>query len=98
MGMLIRLIPVEWSNEDDKTSSLDIKGGDPKAVDQRLLVYAFSTLDITRARNPTNNNAAMTSATTNPNTLDGAMPTKVFVKLLATATAGLLKKVDDVNQ
>jgi hypothetical protein len=40
----------------------------------------------------------MTSATTNPNTLDGAMPTKVFVKLLATATAGLLKKVDDVNQ
>jgi hypothetical protein len=40
----------------------------------------------------------MTSAATNPNTLDGAMPTKVFVRLLATATAGLLKKVDDVNQ
>jgi len=70
----------------------------PKAVDQRPLVYAFSALDITKARNPTNNNAAMTSATTNPNTLDGAMPTKVFVRLLATATAGLLKKVDDVNQ
>ncbi len=67
-------------------------------VDQRPLVYAFSALGIIRARNPTNNNAAMTSAVTNPNTLDGAMPTKVFVRLLATATAGLLKKVDDVNQ
>ena len=67
-------------------------------VNQSPLGGAFSALDKTRARNPTNNNAAMTSAATNPNTLDGAMPTKVFVRLLATATAGLLKKVDDVNQ
>ena len=42
--------------------------------------------------------AANTSAITNPNTSLGAMPTKVFVKLLAKATAELAKKVDEVNQ
>ena len=33
-----------------------------------------------------------------PKTSIGAIPTNVFVKLLATLTAGLAKKVDDVNQ
>ena len=42
--------------------------------------------------------AANTSAITNPNTSLGAMPTKVLVRLLAKATAGLAKKVDEVNQ
>ena len=42
--------------------------------------------------------AAISSALTNPKTSAGAIPTKVFVKLLATATAGLAKKVDEVNQ
>ena len=42
--------------------------------------------------------AAIISATTNPGTSSGAMPTKVLVMLLATATAGLAKKVDEVNQ
>ena len=43
-------------------------------------------------------NAAVASATTNSKTLFEAIPTKVLVKLLAKATAGLLKNVDDVNQ
>jgi hypothetical protein len=42
--------------------------------------------------------AATSSALTNPKTSAGAIPTKVLVKLLATATAGLAKKVDEVNQ
>jgi hypothetical protein len=42
--------------------------------------------------------AANTSKSTNPKTSFGEMPTKVFVKLLARATAGLAKKVEEVNQ
>jgi hypothetical protein len=42
--------------------------------------------------------AATNSAATNPNTSPGAIPTKVLVRLLAKATAGLAKKVDEVNQ
>jgi hypothetical protein len=41
---------------------------------------------------------ANTSEPTNPKTSLGAMPTNVSVRLLATATAGLAKKVDEVNQ
>ena len=42
--------------------------------------------------------AANTSAITNPDTSLGAIPTKVLVRLLAKPTAGLAKKVDEVNQ
>lgn len=45
-----------------------------------------------------NINAATPSAVTNPKTSLGAIPTNVFVKLLANATAGLAKKVEEVNQ
>lgn len=49
-------------------------------------------------KNKTMMRAAIISAITNPGTSSGAMPTKVLVMLLATATAGLAKKVDEVNQ
>ena len=57
------------------------------------MVYRFE-----RQNNPTITNAANISASTNPKTSFGAMPTKVFVRLLATATAGFAKKVEEVNQ
>ena len=41
---------------------------------------------------------AKTSDNTKPITSLGSMPTKVFVKPRANATAGLEKKVEDVNQ
>ena len=42
--------------------------------------------------------SAMTCGMTNPKIFCGAMPTKVSVKLRANVTAGLQKKVDEVNQ
>jgi len=42
--------------------------------------------------------SAMTWEITNPKIFCGAIPTNVFVKLRAKVTAGLQKKVDEVNQ
>ena len=49
-------------------------------------------------RSPTITRESKISAEINPGRLEGEIPTKVFVRLLAIATAGLLKKVEEVNQ
>ena len=53
---------------------------------------------IERQNNITMTVAANTSASINPKTSYGAIPTNVLVKLLAKATAGLAKNVEEVNQ
>ena len=58
-------------------------------------LFGFLTDLQNSARNTTR---ATISAIKNGPISFGEMPTKVLVKPLATATAGLLKKVDEVNQ